>query len=66
MITGSAHAELCNGLSRMKGNFQVRFLGEGAAAMPLSYPTKREIISAMLVPNEKITGQVHFVYHIHL
>lgn len=39
MITGSAHAELCNGLSRMKGNFQVRFLGEGAAAMPLSYPT---------------------------
>ena len=30
---------LCNGLSRMKGNFHVRFLGEGAAAMPLPYPT---------------------------
>ncbi len=23
----------------MKGNFQVRFLGEGVAAMPLPYPT---------------------------
>jgi hypothetical protein len=23
--TDSAHAELCNGLSRMKGNFHVRF-----------------------------------------
>ena len=23
----------------MKGNFHVRFLGEGAAAMPLPYPT---------------------------
>jgi len=39
--TGSAHAGLCNGLSRMKGNFHVRFLGEGAAATPLPYPTKR-------------------------
>jgi len=37
--TGSAHAGLCNGLSRMKGNFHVRFLGEGAAATPLPYPT---------------------------
>jgi hypothetical protein len=26
-------------LSRMKGNFHVRFLGEGASAMTLSYPT---------------------------
>jgi len=33
--------------------------------MPLSYPTNREISSAMLVPNEKITGQVHFVYQLH-
>jgi hypothetical protein len=24
----------------MKGNFHVRFLGEGATVMPLSYPTK--------------------------
>ena len=39
MKTGSAHAELCSGLSRMKGNFHVRFLGEGVAAMPLPYPT---------------------------
>ena len=28
-----------DGLSRMKGNFHVRFLGEGASAMTLSYPT---------------------------
>jgi len=40
MMTGSAHAGLCNGLSRMKGNFHVRFLGEGAAATSLSHPTK--------------------------
>ena len=39
MKTGSTHARLCNGLSRMKGNFHVRFLGEGVAAMPLPYPT---------------------------
>jgi hypothetical protein len=26
----------------MKGNFQVRFLGEAVAAMPLPYPTCRE------------------------
>jgi hypothetical protein len=32
-------AGLLNGLSRMKGNFHVRFLGEGAAATPLLYPT---------------------------
>jgi hypothetical protein len=32
-------AGLSNGLSRMKGNFHVRFLGEGVAAMPLPYPT---------------------------
>ncbi len=37
--TGSAHTGLGNGLSRMKGNFHVRFLGEGAAAMPFPYPT---------------------------
>jgi len=33
-------AGLWSGLSRMKGNFHVRFLGEGAAAMPLPYPTQ--------------------------
>ena len=43
METGSAQAGLCNGLSRMKGNFHVRFLGEGVAAMPLPYPTRKEI-----------------------
>jgi hypothetical protein len=26
-------------LSRMKGNFHVRFLGEGVSAMALPYPT---------------------------
>jgi hypothetical protein len=38
--TGSAHAGLCYGLSRMKGNFHVRFLGEGVAATSLPYPTQ--------------------------
>ena len=38
-LTGPAHAGLCNGLSRMMGNHHVRFLGEGAAAMPPPYPT---------------------------
>ena len=33
-------AGLCNGLSRMSGNHQVRFLGEDAAARPHPYPTK--------------------------
>ena len=37
--TGSAHAELCGGLSRMRGNSHVRFSGEGVAATPLPYPT---------------------------
>ena len=41
--TGSVLAGLCSGLSRMKGNFHVRFLGEGAAAMPLSYPTPNKM-----------------------
>jgi len=36
---GSAHAGLCFGLSRMRGNSHVRFLGEGVAATSLSYPT---------------------------
>ena len=31
---------LYNGPSRMRGNSHVRFLGEGAAATPLSYPTE--------------------------
>src|SRR6266545_4069941 len=39
VLTGPVHAGLCNGLSRMKGNFHVRFLGEGAAATLLPYPT---------------------------
>ncbi len=39
MKTGSVHAGLGNGLSRMKGNFHVRFLGEGAAATPFPYLT---------------------------
>jgi hypothetical protein len=32
-------AGLRSGLSRMKGNFHVRFLGEGVTAMSLPYPT---------------------------
>ena len=39
MGTGSCEKGLGGGLSRMKGNFQVRFLGEAVAAMPLPYPT---------------------------
>ena len=40
MRNGSGHTGLCNGLSRMKGNFHVRFLGEGVVATPLPYPTQ--------------------------
>ena len=29
------------GLSRMRGNLHVRFSGEGAAVMPLPYPTEK-------------------------
>jgi hypothetical protein len=43
LFFGSAHAELTHGLSRMMGNHQVRFLGEGAAAMPFPYPTPAEV-----------------------
>ena len=37
--TGSCERGLCRGLSRMKGNFHVRFLAEVVAVMPLPYPT---------------------------
>jgi len=40
--TGFAQAGLRSGLSRMKGNFHVRFLGEGAAATPRPYPTVKK------------------------
>ena len=33
--------------------------------MPLSYPTKEGVLSVILVPNEKIIGQVHLVYQLH-
>ena len=33
------HGGASHGLSRMRGNSHVRFLGEGAAAMPPPYPT---------------------------
>jgi hypothetical protein len=41
-------------LSRMMGNHQVRFLGEGAAEMPLPYPT----------PSDKwrTNADAHFVF----
>jgi hypothetical protein len=39
---GSVHAGLTHGLSRMTGNCHVRFLGEGAAAMPFPYPTRMD------------------------
>ena len=42
-MTGSANAGLCDGLSRMRGNSHVRFLGEGAAATPFPYPTKQSL-----------------------
>jgi hypothetical protein len=38
-VTGSRKRAL-KGLSRMKGNFQVRFLGGGVAAMRSCYPTQ--------------------------
>jgi hypothetical protein len=45
--TGFAHAGLTHGLSRMMGNHPVRFLGEGAAAMPLPYPTVTPTLKIM-------------------
>ena len=45
MDTGFCERGLRRGLSRMKGNFQVRFLGEEVAAMPLPYPPKKLGIS---------------------
>jgi hypothetical protein len=39
-LPGPVRTGLRNGLSRMRGNFHVRFSGEGAAAMPLPYPTR--------------------------
>jgi len=32
----------------MKGNFQVRFLGEGAVVMPLPYPTPQGSVAAQV------------------
>ena len=46
--TGSARAGLTHGLSRMMGNHPVRFLGEGAAAMPLPYPTSSAMLMEMV------------------
>jgi len=40
VVSGPAHAGLTHGLSRMMGNHQVRFLGEGVAVMPPPYPTR--------------------------
>jgi len=48
VFTGSAHAGLTHGLSRMMGNHQVRFLGEGAAAMPFPYPTPFKVCNSGL------------------
>ena len=42
VATGSVHAGLCNCLSRMKGNFHVRFSGEEVAVRPPPYPTTPE------------------------
>ena len=47
---GFAHTGLTHGLSRMTGNCHVRFLGEGAAAMPFPYPP----------PSRKIMTLNHF------
>jgi hypothetical protein len=38
VVTGSDLGPL-NGLSRVKGNFHARFLGEGMAARSFPYPT---------------------------
>ena len=42
--TGSAHAELGSGLSRMRANFHVQFSGEGAAATLRPYPASVEAL----------------------
>ncbi len=43
LIAGS-FSWLQKGLSRMRGNLHVQFLGEGVAAMSLPYPTKQKVI----------------------
>jgi hypothetical protein len=49
LLSGSAHAGLTHGLSRMMGNHPVRFLGEGAAAMPFPYPTPSHCYAGALL-----------------
>lgn len=41
---------LKNGLSRMRGDHQVRFLGGGGAAMRCCYPTKYTVLIHMAKP----------------
>jgi len=43
VLPAPARAGLTHGLSRMMGNYQVRFLGEGAAAMSFPYPASQHI-----------------------
>src|SRR5271157_350761 len=57
------------GLSRMKENFHVRFLGEGAAATPPPYPTGQKVISTgpyALVRHPKYVGDLFLVIGIPL
>ena len=43
----SGETGVCRGLSRVPGNWPARFLGEGAAATPLPYPTSRPAPSGL-------------------
>ena len=45
------------GLSRMRGNSHVRFLGEGLAVMPSSYPIRPLRISISKINAAFLTGQ---------
>jgi len=40
----------------MKGNFHVRFLGEGVAAMPLPYPTKQLPVTPVKKARHKMSA----------
>ena len=46
------------GLSRMRGNSHVRFLGEGLAVMPSSYPILNGVDQMIMEPG--VSGRVPF------
>ncbi len=60
---------LTHGLSRMMGNHQVRFLGEGAAAMPSPYPTPSTSATGGSSVRQKIAAEFNPLrdlgFHLH-